>query len=765
MNNDKNQNISSENSYFKNGQDLKFRRQTERSLTNLNTGKEIYYFKDEILKDMKNLEKNLTDKFNKADLNIIDNIKMLNDEINTLNKRLKELSNKITQDNSMKEKVDNLDIIKTKILDNMLINDMKLNTLDKEIRQSVNDMNDTLKETVIYAGVIGPTCKFKTFHNFIDYTINELNILDTYKQKNIMDLSSFKKKIDSSIQSFKINLDSFGRSSKEYTTDNYNQVNKNLNELFRKCNDKIENFKTKYDEKFLKTLNKVNDIETKFIKEMDGMKDRISALEKDMNNQIQCYFNLRDEISQLKQNMVVKAIEKKSIIKKKDINKVINKSRVIKTSTIIKNDSMEEIKNNSMDQIDNLTQYNNQNNTSSFINKTSNKLESSEEDTKEIKITERESKNLNKEEKEIKINENDKLNNINKNLNINVDNPNNFDLNNYIQKTIKKRIVKEKKYDLDKKKLIISTVEQEEEKQKSFSPKRQSIPIKNEKQAFNYSSHSIQSANSKNSKKSVKTSEDQNNIETIKSVNKLCEIENKKEKEKPIINLKASKIDKNIINRNIDLFKEQNKLWFSDKNKKNDIRKQKSINEIKSLPIDYNNNIINELDDRFNFHFHRTAKSSSKFKNIILTLEGTKKLVYDTNDFHRGKNLYHIETLSYKNSKKSFLRERLESCKPFLMKKNYKKNLNKCIFPVKDEPNELMKYVNNKLFLLNKSSSSKIYLKNKNSPDYDYKGTSFNNNFSPSLNITKYNPTPKYKKYKFSEEKSLQTEKNNTNLK
>ena len=70
-----------------------------------------------------------------------------------------------------------------------------------------------------------------------------------------------------------------------------------------------------------------------------------------------------------------------------------------------------------------------------------------------------------------------------------------------------------------------------------------------------------------------------------------------------------------------------------------------------------------------------------------------------------------------------------------------------------------MKYTNNKFFLLNKSSSSKIYLKNKNSADYDYKGTCFNNNFSPSLNIIKYNPTPKIKKYKSSEEKSLQTEK------
>ena len=760
MNNDRKQSISSENSYNENVQDFKFRRHNERALTHFNTGKEIYYFKDEILKDMKELEKNLTDKFNIADLNIIDNIKILNEEINTLSIKLKELSTKITTDNSIKEKVDNLEIIKTKILDDITVNDMKLNTLDKEIRQSVNDMNDILKDTVIYTGIIGPTCKFKTFHNYIDYTINELNILETYKEKNIMDLSSFKKKIESSIHSFKMNLDSFGRSSKEYTTDNYNQVNKKMNELFRKCNDKIEDVKIKHDEKIMNVQNKVNDIESKFINELDGVKERISALEKDMNNQIKFYFNLKDEVSQLKENMVVKK-SKRNSLKNNDINNVINKSKVKKRSIIIKNDTMEEIKNNSMDQIDNLTQYNNENNMSSFINKSLNKLESSEEDIKEIKSIKKEIKSLEKKEKEFKINENDKLNIINKNLNINVDNPNNFDLDNYIKKTIQKRIDKEKNHDHDKNKLVISSVEQEEEKQKSFSPKRQPIPIKNAKQEFNYSSHSIKSENSKNSKISIKITEDQNNFETIKSMNKLSETEIKKEKEKekPIINLKAQKTDKNIFNRNFDLFKEQNKFFFSDKNKKNDIKKQKSIIDIKSLNIDNNNNIINAINDKLNFNFQRTAKSSSKFKNIILTLEGTKKMVYDTNDFHRGKNLYHIETLSYKNSKKSFLRERLESCKPFLMKKNYKKNLNKCIFPVKDEPNELMKYVNNKLFLLNKSSSSKIYLKNKNSADYDYKGTSFNNNFSPSLNIIKYNPTPKIKKYKSSEEKSLQTEK------
>ena len=261
MNNDTRKSISTEISFNKNPNDFKFRRQNDRALTNINTGKEIYYFKNELLKDMKNLEKNLTDKFSNADFNIIENIKKLNGDINILDIKLKELSTKITQDNSIKEKVDNLEMVKSKLLDDILVNDMKVNTLDKEIRQSIIDMNELLKETVIYAGVIGPSCKFKTFHNYIDYTINELNILGTYKEKNMMDLSSFKKKIESNIQSFKLHVESLGRSSKQYTTDNINKINKTMHELFHQCDDKIELMKSNYDEKFKKVQNQVDDIE------------------------------------------------------------------------------------------------------------------------------------------------------------------------------------------------------------------------------------------------------------------------------------------------------------------------------------------------------------------------------------------------------------------------------------------------------------------------------------------------------------------------
>ena len=184
MNNENRISVSSENSFSQNTKEFKFRRQNEKSLTHINTGKEILYFKNEILKDMKNFEKTLTDKFNSTDLDRQEEIKAINENINLLNIKIKELSTKITEDNSLKEKINNFDSVKNKILDNILINDVKVNNLDREIRESISYMNNILSATVMYAGVIGPTCKFKTFHDLLDFIINEINILGAFKEKN-----------------------------------------------------------------------------------------------------------------------------------------------------------------------------------------------------------------------------------------------------------------------------------------------------------------------------------------------------------------------------------------------------------------------------------------------------------------------------------------------------------------------------------------------------------------------------------------------------
>ena len=59
MNDDKISSNSSENSFQKNQPEFKFKRQNDRALTNINSGREIWYFKNEMLiKRYENIRKN-----------------------------------------------------------------------------------------------------------------------------------------------------------------------------------------------------------------------------------------------------------------------------------------------------------------------------------------------------------------------------------------------------------------------------------------------------------------------------------------------------------------------------------------------------------------------------------------------------------------------------------------------------------------------------------------------------------------------------------
>ena len=787
MNNEKGKSISPDNSFSKNPQEFKFRRQNDKALTNIFSNKEIWFFKNEILKDMKLLEKNLTDKFNSANVNLKDEVKNISANINSLEIKLKELSTKITEDNSMKEKINNLESIKTKILDNILVNDVKVNTLEREIHESIVNVNNTLRETVIYSGVIGPSCKFKTFHDFIDFVINEINVLGTIKDKNMMDLSSFKKKIESSVQGFKMQIESFGRSSTQYTTDSFNRMDKEMNALFHKCDDKIDNINSNFDERLIKTDTKIDDAQNKLIIEINEIKDRITSLEKNLKSHIKHYLSFKEDMSKLNENMIKRAVNRNSVInnniENNSANNNLNKNKINKRKSISRNDKNEEIKNNNTnsysknninnknkndininiknDNIDSGINDNDNYNEINIINKEENEYNEenvySEEDSKNIINANKHFNKVKNEENAKSSNNLPELNNLNKDLKIKVGSSNSFNLNKYIKDKVKKRIENQTSHIYHKGNLILSRLDQEDEKTKSFSPKRKSIKIKSIKNTFNLSNHSNDSVNTKRSIKTIDNAMDNANIfEMIKPMNILNESQNKKEVVKENQNIKTPRTDKNTFNKNIKVYKEQNKLWLFGKTKRN-LKRQNSINNINSLNIENNNNIQNILNERYNLQYQKTNKSSTRFKNIILTLEGTKKMIYETKDFQKGKNIYHIESLSDKNGKKTYLRERLESCKSYLINNYYQNKINSYQNMGKEEMIDFIKYKNHKI-LLNKSASSKIYLKNKHSGDYDYNNIQMNNNLSPSLNITKYN-FPKKNRNTKSEERALQTEK------
>ena len=335
----------------RNPQNFKFRRQQDRALTNINTGKEIWYFKNEILKDIKTLEKNLTDKFINGDLNLQEEVTNIKESINSLNIKIKELSTKIAVNDSIEEKMNSLEKIKSKILDNILVNEVKVNTLNSEIRESIINMNNLLKETVIYPGVIGPTCKFKTFHDFIDDVINKLNALSTFREKNTLDMSSFKKKIDSSVQGFKIQMESIGRSSTSFINHNINILEKSTNQLFHKCDDKIDNIKENFDDKFDKINTKLEELENKLLKQINEIKEKVDLNEKNLNHHLKVYLNLREDVNKFNEYTKKRLTKRNTILNNLENNNSnksneINRNKIKKVTNAYRNKINEEIKNN-----------------------------------------------------------------------------------------------------------------------------------------------------------------------------------------------------------------------------------------------------------------------------------------------------------------------------------------------------------------------------------------------------------------------------------
>ena len=157
---------------------------------NLNFQKELLYFKDDILKDLKSFESKLSSKYNDIQQSVETKLKNYDEKIEVLTEKMSNISITLNQNKILEEKIENINKFKDTIKDQVLTNEIKLDSTYKDLQNAIFKYDTMFSETVIYPGVIGNSCKYKTFHAFIDYLIIQIAQLNTFKEKNILDLKS-----------------------------------------------------------------------------------------------------------------------------------------------------------------------------------------------------------------------------------------------------------------------------------------------------------------------------------------------------------------------------------------------------------------------------------------------------------------------------------------------------------------------------------------------------------------------------------------------
>ena len=205
--------------------------------------KELLYFKNDLLKDFNVIESNINEKYSDSinDLNL-----RLNDydkKITMLNKKLSDLTNTIIFEKTVKDKIEQLNQFKENINGKIVKHEIKLNLTYNELQNSISKYDKLFGDSVIYTGIIGKSCKFQNFHEFIDYVLQQISSLNSYKEKSSINFNLYKEKLETLINSLKLQITNITSTLTEFTTQNVNNCENRMKNEINIYNDKLNEIK------------------------------------------------------------------------------------------------------------------------------------------------------------------------------------------------------------------------------------------------------------------------------------------------------------------------------------------------------------------------------------------------------------------------------------------------------------------------------------------------------------------------------------------
>ena len=270
---------------------------TNKSINNLNinnpiknyVSEQLIFFKEDILKELKQLETQMTLKYkaekNKNDAKII----KMEDTIESLSKNFEIISSSINKDNTLHAKIEKFSELFPKLEETVNTHELKLKNSTKKFTEDIYNLDNKITENIFYPLIIGPKGKYKTFHEFIDFVLFNINNLLVFKEKTNSLLKDLKNKTEANIKNLKVNLDYQTKNCNAFTSSSIkeselkinNAWNENLNFEIKKINQNFENYKKNLEEKILDINKKLQKIEENFEK-IETEKKEKSRLNKDI---------------------------------------------------------------------------------------------------------------------------------------------------------------------------------------------------------------------------------------------------------------------------------------------------------------------------------------------------------------------------------------------------------------------------------------------------------------------------------------------------
>ena len=204
---------------------------------------DLLIFKNETLKEIKLSEKSLLEKYRNTEFSISEKIQNFEKQIKQFSDKIIEILAFIDSIKDAKNSIDTLLAYKIKSENSIFDLDLKLKSLDKDCHDSIYNISNILKDSVIYPGIIGTTAKFKNFHDLVDFILSYIAKSKQFNEKIQKDVNTNRIRQDNNIEKIKASYDDIASKTKALIVNEIISIEEKNNSFFRLYDEKFQNIR------------------------------------------------------------------------------------------------------------------------------------------------------------------------------------------------------------------------------------------------------------------------------------------------------------------------------------------------------------------------------------------------------------------------------------------------------------------------------------------------------------------------------------------
>ena len=205
------------------------------------------------------------------------------------------------------DKLNTYESFSTKVNDQLISHEIRINNLREDFHKTTQKYDKIYLDNLELPGYIGKYSKYKNCQVFFDEVIKELNKLNSYKEKNTLDLKAYKEKLELNIKTFNTLVDNNNKSQIKYINEMYEKNFKECKNMIDVVGERITDMRIENSRYAVELIGKSINLTKEWdkiqrIKEeiMHEFNEKILEFKRVSNNTIDSFSEFQSEFSAIK---------------------------------------------------------------------------------------------------------------------------------------------------------------------------------------------------------------------------------------------------------------------------------------------------------------------------------------------------------------------------------------------------------------------------------------------------------------------------------